>query len=268
MPRSAVPTQERPKAPTPVARQSVQAAPDSGTGGLAGYASAPASVAPAQNVPQLGTFQAQNSKYYAGTVVDPVSGTHYDADTGKTADEAAQELRRRRKEPEVVLHWDDEKSTQTNVLARYVGVFAAVLVAAGIWAHITPQLYVLPLVIAQFVGALLMPVLGVAPWQDEDSDHVFIFVVLTFAFGPAVGLVIYGVVALLRQDANPAVLGCFAVAALSRIVCELSAGGLSFSQLMPFSSLTFDINAMAITWSAFAALAGWYMANVFHKFDE
>ncbi|HEV2471868.1 MAG TPA: hypothetical protein VGS41_04340, partial [Chthonomonadales bacterium] len=35
------------------------------------------------HVPALGTFTAAKSRYYPGQVVDPVSGTHYDSDSGR-----------------------------------------------------------------------------------------------------------------------------------------------------------------------------------------
>ena len=71
---------------------------------------------------------------------------------------------------------------------------------------------------------MLMPVMRVVPWQDEDSDDVLIYLLLTLIFGPAISLVVYGVLAAMRQSFNPAVFGMLGVTLLARVVTALAAG--------------------------------------------
>jgi hypothetical protein len=162
-----------------------------------------------------------------------------------------------------------------DAIGRYAGAFAIVLVVAAALAYLGPNYSAIPLVIAQFVGALLLPVLRLVPWQDEDSGDVMIFILLTLMFGPLVSLVIYGVLGAFRQ-LNPAIAGCMTVAALTRLTVDFAARAYPpaqiLAQTMPFNhqaSLGFDLVKMLLRdWSGMLALAGWYTANIFHKFDE
>lgn len=234
------------------------------------------------NVPALGTFTPAKSKYYVGQVVDPVSGTHYDAGTGQAISGPMGGATR---------HLGDGASptaTQTDLLEEmgverspliglgwYAVALGVVLFFAGLFSFVFTAHYVLPLLAAQFVGAMLMPVMRVVPWADEDADDAVLFVLLTLACGPVVGLIIYGVICMLRQDTNPAILGCFIVATLARLVVEAAVGvtgeGARFAltQLTPFAQVNhFDIRMLLINWSGLVALAGWYTASIFHKLDE
>jgi hypothetical protein len=156
-----------------------------------------------------------------------------------------------------------------NVVFRYLAVFAVLLGIGMAVAYFAPAAYVAPLLLVNFIGALLLPVMGVVPWQDEDSDDVFLMIVLTLAFGPVVSLVIYSVLTALRQDGNPAIIGILAVAMLTRIGIGVVAGNVStWWHLMPFPMTGFSVPLMLVNWAGLFALTGWYFANVFHKFDE
>ena len=87
--------------------------------------------------------------------------------------------------------------------------------------------------------------------------------------------------AVVRQDFNPSVLGCLAVAALLRVTGEAAsdigyghAGNIShlLQNTSPFTSLGHIdaklVEHLLLNWSGFAALAGWYAAGSFHKEDE
>lgn len=160
--------------------------------------------------------------------------------------------------------------------ARYAGALALLLLLAGAWSYASPSLYGLPLVAAQFLGALLLPVMGVAPWQDEDSDDIAWFFVLTVIGGPVVALIVYAFLSILRQSANPAILGCMIVATLTRVAVEagrqLGIGAplhFSMTQFSPYADVRgFTMTLLFVNWSGIVALVGWCTANVFHKFDE
>ncbi len=165
----------------------------------------------------------------------------------------------------------------TELLGRYLGVFAVILLVAGVLAHFLPRFYWIPMSVAMFVAAMLLPIMRVTPWVEEDAEDVALFVVLTLVFGPLIALVIYGVVAAVRQSFNASVLGALAVTALLRIVAEAAAGRVSgvsqlFAMTSPFAGLQHVdsgiFKQLLLNWSGFAALAGWYAASSFHKEDE
>lgn len=252
--------------------------PPAASGGLADGVAIPPTVSSGAdaNVPQFGTFTPAKSKYYPGQVVDPVSGTHYDSDTGQpvaapAADKPVEKKTRAKKSDEgddIEITWVNPL-TMGHLVARFLGIFAILLCAGSAIAYFAPSAYVAPLLLVNFIGAILLTVMRVVPWQDEDSDDVFLMIVLTLAFGPIVSLVIYSVLTALRQDGNPAMLGIMSVAALTRIGIGLATGTLSsWWQLMPFPLTGFTVEMMFVNWAGLVALAGWYMANVFHKLDE
>ena len=170
----------------------------------------------------------------------------------------------------------DDGPTPMALLTRYLGVFALILLATGLLAFVAKRFYIVPMLIAMFVSALLLPILRVTPWADEGSDDLIWFVLLTLLFGPVVALIIYGVMAAARQDFNPSILGCLAVAALARVTAELASGGVAIGHLIqatsPFGSLGHIdarlVEMLLLNWAGFAALAGWYAASSFHKEDE
>lgn len=249
------------QAPAEVAPNVV--APESG--GLAEGIVAPRQAPPpaAPGAPQMGTFQADKSKYYPGVVIDPVSGRHYNADTGMTTSQAAQ---RSTKDEEIKLEWDEPLRYST-VLLRFTALFAAILAIGALIAHAAPAIYAVPMLCVEFVAALLMPVMRAAPWADEDAEGVGIFVVLTIVGGPAAALMGYAAYSLVKRETNPAILGIGAIALLSRFFCGLAVGHVTMASLTPWTSGG-SLLLIGLDLSGFVALAGWYCAAVFHKLDE
>ena len=248
-------------------------------GGLADGIAIPPPVAtsPNANVPQMGTFTPAKSKYYPGQVVDPLSGTHYDSESGrpnvqppappKPAETPKKTSKRDGSEIEFI--WDKTPHTMLNVVMRYIAYFGVLMLVGMGATFFIPATFVPALLLVNFIGAMMLPVLGVVPWQDEDSDDVFLMIVLTLVFGPVVSLVIYSVLTAMRQDGNPAILGILAVAMLARVGIGVAAGNVtSWWDLTPFPLTGFTPQMMLINWVGFVALAGWYFANVFHKLDE
>jgi hypothetical protein len=219
--------------------------------------------AAAPGAPQLGTFQADKSKYYPGVVVDPISGRHYNADTGITTNAAAE---RTEKPKEIELEWDEPAGYWT-MLGRFSAVVIGLLGVGALVAHLAPAIYVVPTICIEFIAALLMPIFRIAPWADEDADGVGLFAVLTIIGGPAVALLVYGIYSLLRQDTNTAVLGAGAITFLARVCCGLMATHFTLGSLTPWTA-GFSLTQILINLSGFVTLAGWYCASVFHKLNE
>ena len=239
--------------------------PEEEVGGLAAGKAAPVRQA---NLPRLPTMEipgTQPSKYYSGQLVDPVSGKHYDPATGKPKEAAVPVST-----ADVVLNWDEPVQTAAaKHLAVYATALVGLLVAAGVASYFLKPVFAIPMILAQFVGALLLPVLRVAPWQDEDSDDVVAFLLMSLLFGPGIALIAYGALAAVRQTLNPAVLGMLVVSLLARVVTAWAAGSHTLYQLAPWNIHSAgQWPVLLLNWSGLIALAGWYTAGFFHKLHE
>lgn len=217
-----------------------------------------------QGVPVMGTFQAQKSKYYADQVVDPISGKHYDADTGETTDTPVQMA-------EDVLQ--NDRAEQLKHTGVYAGALAMAIMLCAALAHWIPDWYLALIAALNVAAGMAMPPLGVVDYGEDDSSDVALAISLILILGPIVGGMAYGVIAIMRMDANPAIVGIFISYLLIRFPLQLAAGtgiGESLQSLVPFAPPP-DGNwgtHLALQWLPFATMAGWYMAAVFHKPDE
>lgn len=216
------------------------------------------------------------SKYYQGQVVDATSQMMYDSASGRVT--SAPPIPGSTGPP-IIFHWDEPQDDIGPLLLKFVASFVGILVVCGVTAGFLPDAYVAPLCIATFLGGMLLPVFRLIPWQDEDSDDAIYLLMLLLIFGPAIGIVIYGAICLLRQEANISVIACLVVAFVTRVIMELSAQhGFSMVMLNPpwvappsaaaaeqTSSL---VSTIFTSWTSLLAMVGWYVANVFHKADE
>jgi len=276
---SPAPTQARSSAPAPEGSRGAtgQADPTARThaasiahgmpfaepGGLADGMSAPRSHVPAEShLPAMNAVGTEQSKYYPGKVVDATAGTHYDAVTGRAVDASGQ-----RNGSEIEIEWEPVISMPTLVM-RYLCAFAGVIGITCLLAHAYKEYYVLTLLGALFCSGVLLPVMDVVPKQRDDSDDIWIFAGLVMLFGPAIGLIIYMVIGLMKQSVNPAVVGCFIVSSLLQVAVYLAASPTVLLFGPPWVQTGFDLRTLFINWCSLASLAGWASANVFHRFDE
>lgn len=252
------------------------AAEEEESGGLAaGIAAGKRSTERPVGIPAMGTFTPANSKYYTGQVVDPVSGTHYDSVTGQATSAPAQQ-----KSDDIVLQWDDPNSTPLHI-GRFAMAFVGLLIGMAALIHLIPAYAAIPLVVVMFAAGILLPVMRAVPFQSDDSDDLVWLILLTLLFGPAIGLLIYGIKAFLLRDMNIAVLGLLTVSFLGYVVFQLAA---------PFAPVTPDVQegffnvmklappwsqvgrygsvALLYNWAGLVAMAGWFVGNFFHKLDE
>ncbi len=259
--------------------------------GLAEGVAAPSRVetAPEYHAPEFGTFTPTKSKYYSGTVVDPYSGAHYDADTGSLLAAPGIDSKQshsgqpiiptdarnaaRRTAADIQLNWDKPRPPMSTLLMKYSAIFAGILAVSSLAAHTMPRNYVLPLIVSQFLGAMLLPIVQITPWAEEDTDDLglYILLILAAAFailcGPFVALAIYIIISLVRQNTNPSVIGCLAVASIARLVMEVAASGWSHALFTPLGS-AFNLKLLFISWTGLVPLAGLYTASIFRKLDE
>ncbi len=227
---------------------------------------AAAAAAPAlrQGVPRFGTFRAQKSKYYADQVLDPVSGRHYDADSGETTDKPVE----MREDPAA-----DERTDLLRQTGIYLAGLAFVIGIGALAVRVIPQWYLAVIAALNIAGGMAMPPLRVVPFGEDDSSDVAWAIPLILVLGPIVGGMAYGVIAIMRQDANPAVVGIFITYLLIRFPIQLAAGagvGESLQSLVPFAPPAGGrwADHLALQWLPFAGMAGWYMASFMHRADE
>jgi hypothetical protein len=212
----------------------------------------------------MGTFQAQKSKYYADQVVDTVSGRHYDAETGQTTD------------TEIQLKEDiavDDRAEQLRQTGLYLAGLAGLVVAGVALTRVLPSWYLLFLAVSNVVAGMAMPVLRVVPFGEDDSSDVPWAIALILVLGPIVGGMAYGVLAVMRQDANPAVVGIIVTYLVLRFPLQFAAGTGVAEALQSLMPVTPPANGewgahLALQWLPFVTMIGWYMAAMFHKPDE
>jgi hypothetical protein len=224
-----------------------------GSGGGAAVAAPPSPNGAGK--PVMGAFQAGKSKYYADKVFDPVSQTHYDADSG-TAEQTL---------PDVVIV--TEETNDLRQLGVFAGVFAVVLVGAGIVGHFLPQSYLITLAVSTFAAGLLLPVLRVVPFMADDSTDLPIALALTLICGPFVGAMFYGVLWIIRGEANPAIVGIFLSYLLSRITLDIATGRSLmdlFTRMLP----ELNVTSFLANWMPLAGILGWLSADPFKRPDE
>jgi hypothetical protein len=205
--------------------------------------------------PKLGTFQAQNSKYYGDKLIDSVSGAHYDADTGQA--EAALD------EPRIEV----EETNDLVQAAKYFGIFV-VMLGIGIGAAMgagSGWVTVITLGVICFLGGMLMPVLRAVHFAREDSDTVGMAGVLILLLGPTAGGIAYGVITALMGGPNPPLVGIFLTYIFARLGLDLATGE-SLDKILPFKDLTVD--GFIKQYVGFMGIVGWYMADWFKKEDE
>lgn len=215
--------------------------------------------------PALGTFQATKSKYYEDQVVDTVSGTHYNTETGEAVAKA----------PETV---EDLARSDRDDLVRSIGIYVAGLLgtvavlSAG--TYFLKDAYLAFLAVGCIGGGLALPLLRIVPFGEDDSSDLALALALFIILGPFIGGMVYGIICLMKQDANPAIVGIFLTYLLVRIPLSLAVGqpiGEIASSLVAFQPVGADA-----PWSVFVAersmtlagIVGWYSAAMFHKPDE
>jgi hypothetical protein len=161
------------------------------------------------------------------------------------------------------------------LVARFSAIFAVMLVIEGALSYLLRHgpAESLPLLVTEIVGALLLPILRVVPWAEEDNSDLVLFILLNLMFGPLVALMAYGLFSLVRQDVNPGIMGCLIVASLSYGVYMAIQDSLSLTATMPFGQLNHQlglklVQQLLLDWSGLLTLVGWYVASTFRKLNE
>ncbi len=167
-------------------------------------------------------------------------------------------------------------------LGRYAALLVPMLLLQGILTYFAPSISVIPYLIVLMVGALLLPVMRVTPFLEDDPDDIALAVVLGLLFGPGAGLIIYGVLALIRQTLNSSLAGCMIIGLAARLVMDVAHPGmhLTLQQIllntMPFTSFTAAhfklgwniVRPAVLDWLSLAAIIGWVSASTLRRSHE
>ena len=207
-------------------------------------------------VPALGTFTAQKSRYYPDKVYDPVSGAHYDADSG-----AAEPT------PRIsdVAEDEDEPVYPLNQMAVNLALLIGIAVFGVLILQRQPAWYLSLLGVSNFFAGMAMPLLRTVPFGEDDSSDLGLAIGLILILGPLVGGILYFFICFVRQDFSPGIVGVFISYLVLRLAFDATLG-LPISRIMPWSEFTPETIGAQIM--PFVTIAGWYAAGIFHKPDE
>lgn len=172
-------------------------------------------------------------------------------------------------ERELIVHYIDEDEENTSLLLRYGVAFLGILLITYYIVGLAPPIYWLALMLCNVSSGMLLPVLKVAPWQDEDSDDIGWLFLGTLIGGPVVAFIIYGILSLMRREFNAGVLGCLGVSVLSRLTVEIAAGSPTLNSIfVPWGVGHLNFTTFAVGWAGLVTMLGWIVANIFHQLDE
>ena len=210
----------------------------------------------AAGVPAIGTFTAQKSRYYPEKVYDPVSGAHYDADTGvaEVLPQLGEEYDR-----------DTEPIYPLNQLAINLAILIGLAVLGALTVQRNPEWYLSLLGVTNFAAGMIMPILRTVPFGDDDSTDIGVVIALILILGPLVGAILYFFYCFVKQDFSPGMVGVFVSYLVLRLALD-AVLGIPIAKIMPWYEFTPETIGAQIM--PFVTIAGWYAADVFHKPDE
>ncbi len=210
----------------------------------------------AAGVPAIGTFTAQKSRYYPEKVYDPVSGAHYDADTGVA-------------EPPPRVGEDSDRDIEPIYPLNQLAINLAILIGLAVIGALTvrshPDWYLSLLGVTNFLAGMIMPMLRTVPFGDDDSTDIGVVIALILILGPFVGAILYFFFCFVKQDFSPGMVGVFVSYLVLRFALD-AVLGLPIAKIMPWYEFTPETIGAQIM--PFVTIAGWYAADVFHKPDE
>jgi len=210
----------------------------------------------AAGVPAIGTFTAQKSRYYPEKVYDPVSGAHYDADTGVA-------------EPPPKVGEDFDRDVEPiyplNQLAINLAILIGLAVVGALTVQRQPDWYLSLLGVTNFLAGMVMPMLRTVPFGDDDSTDIGVVIGLILILGPFVGAVLYFFICFVKQDFSPGMVGVFVSYLVLRFALD-AVLGVPIMKIMPWYEFTPETIGAQIM--PFVTIAGWYAADIFHKPNE
>ncbi len=213
--------------------------------------------------PALGSFQAQKSKYYSDKVMDPVSGAHYDPDTGQSVDQVEF------KTPGI---GNDEVRSDLQNAGKYLLVLIGVVALLSGIGKFMPSAFLALLAVGAGSAGLLLPMMHVVPFAHQDSDEVTLAVAFMLILGPIVGGICYIVLCLARGSGNPALVGIFITYMLVRVPLDLVTGHpLIFASFLPFTQPPTGVSwadHLVGIYCVGAGVVGWYAADSFRSLDD
>gem|GEM_PF-2910150 len=147
---------------------------------------------------------------------------------------------------------------------QYLGCLAVIIILSLLVLRQLPSTYLYVMGVANFASCILMPVIGVAPFGEDDSEDIALGLGLFLILGPLAGGITYSVIGMIKQSANPAIIGIFLTYLIIRLNLDVFLHR-SLEFMLPWQGGIAEYAPQAII---LAGIAGWYAAGVFHKHDE
>lgn len=147
---------------------------------------------------------------------------------------------------------------------QYLGCVATIVVLSILVLRDLPSSYLITMGVANFASCILMPLIGVAPFGEDDSEDFALGLGLFLIMGPLVGGIIYSVIGMIKQSANPGIIGVFLTYLIIRLNLDLFLHK-SLQMMLPLQGGVAGYAPQALI---LAGIAGWYAAGIYHKHDE
>ncbi len=147
---------------------------------------------------------------------------------------------------------------------QYLGCLVVIVILSLLVLRQLPSTYLFVMGAANFASCILMPLIGVAPFGEDDSEDIALGLGLFLIMGPLAGGIIYSVIGMIKQSVNPAIIGVLLTYLIIRLNLDVFLHR-SLEFMLPWQGGIAEYAPQALV---LAGIAGWYAAGVFHKHDE
>ncbi len=147
---------------------------------------------------------------------------------------------------------------------QYLGCLVVIVILSLLVLRQLPSTYLFVMGAANFASCILMPLIGVAPFGEDDSEDIALGLGLFLIMGPLAGGIIYSVIGMIKQSVNPAIIGVLLTYLIIRLNLDVFLHR-SLEFMLPWQGGIAEYAPQALI---LAGIAGWYAAGVFHKHDE
>jgi hypothetical protein len=170
------------------------------------------------------------------------------------------------KESQVVLVDDvvRERRDLALQIVEYLGWTLLMTTLAIMLTHKYHGMYLIAMGIANFASCIMMPLIGVAPFGEDDSEDLALAGGFYLILGPPVGGIVYSVIGAIKQGVNPALVGIF----ITYVLIRLNMDHFAAKNLRDMLPMQGGIMGFFTHLIFLAGMAGWYAAGIFHKPNE
>lgn len=151
---------------------------------------------------------------------------------------------------------------------KFLAIGLPILLVAALLSHYVPGVVaIVTYYTTLFVLSLIMGALRAIPAYEDEALDVGIVVVITLLVGPLIAIIAYGIVAMVKQEWNPAIFALFLLNTLAGIVLNIAmvtAGGAGNL----FALIGMGMGNFVGFLPIFVCFGGWFMSSFFRPLDE